>query len=101
MMIGEAEAIEAALRFATDRQGGLGDLEVKAERKAIEGAEVWAVKVRERNAGADAWMDIDWKPVSYFVDGSSGLVIGFATERSTTMLRQTAALNLSRSDPQT
>lgn len=86
-MIGEAEAIEAALRFAVDRQGDLGDVEVEATRERIGEAEVWAVKLRERPSGEDAWMEIDWKPVSYFVDFDSGRVIGFATERSTTMLR--------------
>ncbi len=85
-MIGEAEAIEVALRFAGDRQGDLGDVEVEATRERIGASEVWAVKVRERRSGADAWMEIDWKPVSYFVD-DSGRVTGFATERSTTMLQ--------------
>ncbi len=85
-MIGEAEAIEAALRFAADRQGDLGDVEIQATRERVGGSEAWVVKLRERRAGADAWMEIDWKPVSYFVD-DDGHVIGFATERSTTMLR--------------
>lgn len=86
-MIGEAEAIKAALRFAVDREGELGDVEVDARRERIGEMGGWAVKLRERHLGANAWMEIDWKPVSYFVDDHSGLVIGFATERSTTMLR--------------
>ncbi|MBD8548275.1 hypothetical protein [Sphingomonas sp. CFBP 8760] len=79
-------AIDVALRFAADRQGDLGDVEVEATRERIRESDVWAVKLRERRTGDDAWMEIDWKPVSYFVD-DDGLVIGFATERSTTMLR--------------
>lgn len=86
-MIGEAEAIKAALRFAADRGGEQGDVEVETRRERIGELEVWAVKLRERHLGANAWMEIDWKPVSYFVDDESGLVIGFATERSITMLR--------------
>ena len=85
-MIGEAEAIAVALRFAADRQGDLGDVEVQAKRDRIGTSTVWAVTLRERRSGADAWMEIDWKPVCYFVD-DRGRVIGFATERSTTMLR--------------
>lgn len=75
-----------ALRFAANRQGDLGDVEAEATRERIGEAEVWAVRLRERRSDADVWMEIDWKPVSYFVD-DGGRVIGFATERSTTMLR--------------
>lgn len=86
-MIGETEAIEAALRFAADRHGDSGDVDVETTRERIGESEVWAVKLRERRSGAYAWMEIDWGPITYFVDCGSGRVIGLAGERSTMMLR--------------
>lgn len=86
-MIAEPDAIEAAVRFASDR-GDVNPTRVAVECRLgeVEGRPVWMVDVRETPAaGDDAWMEIDWKAVSYFVDVRTPCVVGFATERSRTL----------------
>ncbi|KTF69789.1 hypothetical protein ACNFJ7_06350 [Sphingomonas sp. HT-1] len=87
-MITDAEAIAAALRFAGERLDMQGEVDIETRRERVAAADVVTVRVRERQTGPDAWMEIDWAPVSYFVDANCGAVIGVATERSTPMLRR-------------
>ncbi|MGN7999854.1 PepSY domain-containing protein [Sphingomonas sp. 22176] len=86
-MITAAEAMDAALRFARPPYDEANVVQVDAEPARIGDVSVWKVKVEEVPVGPDAWMEIHWAPVFYFVDAENGRVIGFATERGTTMLR--------------
>jgi hypothetical protein len=86
-MITATEAMDAALRFAQPPYDEANVVQVDAALARIDDVAVWKVTVEEVPVGPDAWMEIHWPPVSYFVDAANGQVIGFATERGTTMLR--------------
>ncbi|WP_294329398.1 hypothetical protein [uncultured Sphingomonas sp.] len=89
-MITAEEAMDAALRFAQPPCDDAHAVHADAQPARIGDVAVWSVTIQEAPIGPDAWMEIHWQPVSYFVDAKEGRVIGFATERGTTMLRQDA-----------
>ena len=92
MSIVRLQAIEAARRFAM-AQGGSAwdDASIEARIGTVDGRAAWIVRAADAlDPAQPAWAQIDWKPVSYFVDAESGRVFGFASERCRTMLDRQA-----------
>ncbi|MES2022541.1 MAG: PepSY domain-containing protein [Pseudomonadota bacterium] len=82
-MIEKTEAIAAARAFVEARNPDewIG-ASIVTSTGQIGDRTVWIIEVTPPPV---EWTEIDWKPMRYFVDATTGRIAGFATERSQTL----------------